>query len=85
MLFIDTTAGEVILICVTSLIGIFGVSSALEGFLLHRMHWIERILGAVGGLLLIYPGIVTDIIGLALVAGVIVFQLLSRKENKVAV
>ena len=85
MLFIDTTAGEVILICITSLIGIFGVSSALEGFLLHRMHWVERILGAVGGLLLIYPGITTDIIGLALVAGVVVFQLLSRKENKVAV
>ncbi len=85
MLFIDTTAGEVILICITSLIGIFGVSSALEGFLLHRMHWIERILGAAGGLLLIYPGIVTDTIGLVLVAGVVVFQLLSRKENKVAV
>ncbi len=85
MLFIDTTAGEVILICITSLIGIFGESSALEGFLLHRMHWIERILGAAGGLLLIYPGIVTDTIGLVLVAGVVVFQLLSRKENKVAV
>ena len=81
MLFIDTTAGEVILICITSLIGIFGVSASLEGYLIHRMRWFERILGAVGGLLLIYPGIVTDTVGLVLVAMTVVFQVLDRKEK----
>ena len=80
MLFIDTSAGEVILICITSIIGIFGVSSALEGFLLHHMKWFERILSAVGGLLLIYPGIVTDSIGLALVAVVVLIQIFTRKK-----
>ena len=81
MLFIDTTAGEVILICITSLIGIFGVSSALEGFLLHRMQWFERIFCVAGGLLLIYPGIVTDVIGLTLVGAVLIFQLLTKKKE----
>ena len=81
MLFIDTTAGEVVLICVTSLIGIFGVSSALEGFLLHPMRWFERVFCVAGGLLLIYPGIVTDVIGLALVGTVVVFQLLTWKKE----
>ena len=80
MLFVDTTVWDVILICVTSLIGIFGVSSALEGFFLHHMKWYERILSAVGGLLLIYPGLVTDTIGLVLVAVVLVFQFLTRKK-----
>ena len=80
MLFINTSAGEVILICITSIIGIFGVSSALEGFLLHHMKWFERILSAVGGLLLIYPGIVTDSIGLALVAVVVLIQIFTRKK-----
>ena len=80
MLFVDTTVWDVILICVTSLIGIFGVSSALEGFFLHHMRWYERILSAVGGLLLIYPGLVTDTIGLVLVAVVLVFQFLTRKK-----
>ena len=84
MLFIDTTAGEVVLICVTSLIGIFGVSSALEGFLLHPMRWFERVFCVAGGLLLIYPGIVTDVIGLALVGTVVVFQLLTWKKEKTA-
>ena len=80
MLFIDTTVGEVILICITSIIGIFGVSSALEGFLLHKMKWYERLLSVVGGLLLIYPGVVTDTVGFALVAVVFLFQFFTRKK-----
>ena len=81
MLFIDTTAGEVILICITSFVGIFGVSSALEGYFLHHMKWYERIVCAVGGLLLIYPGVVTDVIGLGMVAVVLVAQVLTRKKS----
>ncbi len=68
MLFIDTSVGEVVLICITSLAGIFAVSASLEGYFLHTMKWYERTVSAIGGLLLIYPGIVTDAIGLALVA-----------------
>ena len=80
MLFLDTTAGEVVLICITSLIGIFGVSAALEGYFLTGMPWYQRVLTAVGGLLLIYPGIVTDTIGLALVAAVAVIQVMTKKK-----
>jgi UPF0716 family protein affecting phage T7 exclusion len=46
------------------------------------MKWYERILSAAGGLLLIYPGIVTDAIGLGLFAIVVVIQLLTKKKNK---
>ena len=84
MLFIDTTAGEVILICITSFVGIFAVSAALEGFLLQRMDWPQRLMSLAGGLLLIYPGIVTDSIGLALVAAVVVLQTLSAKKSSTA-
>ena len=80
MLFIDTTVGDVILICITSLAGIFGVSAALEGYFLSPMRWYERVLSVAGGLLLIYPGWVTDSIGLCLLAVVVVLQLISRKK-----
>ena len=80
MLFIDTTAGEVVLICITSLVGIFGVSSALEGYLLHDMPWYQRILSLVGGLLLIYPGLATDVIGLVLVGTTITLQFIAKKK-----
>ena len=74
MLFIDTTAVEVITICVTSLVGIFAVSAALEGYLIKHMPVYQRIISVVGGLLLIYPGALTDIIGIVLVAIVVALQ-----------
>ena len=82
MLFIDTTAFDVVLICITSVVGIFGVSASLEGFLLCDMPWYERIISAVGGLLLIYPGIVTDAVGLGLVAVIVLLQLIEKKKVK---
>ena len=82
MLFIDTTVWEVTLICITSFIGIFGVSAALEGYFLCHMTWYQRILSAVGGLLLIYPGLITDTIGLCLVAVVVALQIFGRKTAK---
>lgn len=81
MLFIDTTAPEIILICITSLVGIFAVSASLEGWFMHHMRWYERLLSLAGGLLLIYPGIVTDTIGFGLIVIVAVIQFISRKET----
>ncbi len=82
MLFIDATAWDVVSICITSVIGIFGVSAALEGYFLRNMSWYERLLSAAGGLLLIYPGIVTDLIGLGLVGIVLVIQLIKGRSQK---
>ena len=78
MLFVDTTVFEVITICITSFIGICAISAALEGYLLHHMNPLQRILSAAGGLLLIYPGLVTDSIGLGLVAVAVVTQIVKK-------
>ncbi len=83
MLFINTTVFDVILIVVTSLVGIFAVSAALEGYFMHRMPWYERIISIAGGLLLIYPGLGTDAIGIGLVAVVVVLQVIGKKRQKV--
>lgn len=82
LLLIDTTAVDVILMVVTSLIGIFAVSASLEGYLLHEMPWYQRIASLAGGLLLIYPGALTDTVGIALVAFVVILQLVTRKKIK---
>ena len=83
MLFINTDGvWEVILICITSFAGIFGVSAALEGYFLTHMSWYERLISVAGGLLLIYPGAVTDAIGLGLVAIVLVIQFIKKKSHK---
>ena len=81
MLFIDTNAGEVILIVITSLMGMYGVASGLEGYMFRNASWWERLLCIAGGLLLIYPGLVTDLIGLGLVVLVMIIQLLSKRHD----
>ena len=81
MLFVDTTALEVITISITSFVGIFAVAAALEGYLFHHMPWYLRIASLVGGLLLIYPGIVTDITGMALVGLVSLTQYSTSKKT----
>ena len=84
MLFVNTTAGEVILICITALVGIFGVSAGLQGYILKKMPWWERIVSIAGGLLLIYPGLVTDVAGLVLVGSVVLLQYLGKKRHALA-
>ena len=84
MLLVNTTVPEVVLICITSIIGIFAVSASLEGYFLRRMPGYQRILSILGGLLLIYPGAVTDVIGLVLVAFVAVMQYMVRKNDRAA-
>ena len=81
LLLIDTTAWEVIFICVTSVAGIVGVSAALEGWLVRTMLWYQRLVSAVGGLLLIYPGTATDLVGIALVGAVVLLQAAEQKRN----
>ena len=70
-----------ILICITSLVGIFGVSAALEGHVFRKMPWYLRIASAVGGLMLIYPGIVTDSVGLVLVGAAMAVQYITGKKT----
>ena len=81
MVFVDTTVLEVIFIVITSLLGMFGLSIALEGFLRGSVSAPLRIAAAAGGLLLIYPGLLTDGIGLVLVGAVVLWQLFGRKRT----
>ncbi len=81
MLFIDTTALEVIQISITAFIGIYALSSSLQGYLLRPVLWYQRIILALGGLLLIYPGLRTDLVGIGIVAIVLILQLLSKRQT----
>ena len=73
---------QIIQICVTSLLGIFGVAAALNGFLYKKINPLFRVIMAVGGLCMMIPGTVTDLIGLVLVAGICVYQYLGAKKDR---
>ncbi|MBE6908724.1 MAG: TRAP transporter permease [Ruminococcaceae bacterium] len=77
-------AGQVVLIVVTSMLGIFGVAAALNGFLFRPINPLFRVVLAVGGLCMMIPGVLTDVIGLALVAVICVLQKLGAKKEAAA-
>ena len=84
MVFVDTTVLEVIAIVITSLVGMFALSMALEGYFRGPLQALLRIVVAAGGLMLIYPGTVTDLVGLVLVGVVIALQILKAKKAAAA-
>ncbi len=81
MLLIDTTPVQVILVVVSSVIGIFGVATGLNGYLFMPIFWPLRIAIAVAGLLMMYPTVSTDLIGLVLMAAVVSIQYLSARKK----
>lgn len=77
-------AVQVVQIVLTSLLGLFGVASALNGFLYRPINPLFRVLIAVGGLCMMIPGTLTDVVGLAAVAAVVVFQHMGAKKSAAA-
>ena len=83
MLFENVTSVfQVVQIVITALLGIFAVAAGLEGYILRKMGWPLRVLAVVGGLTLLIPGTVSDLIGLVIVAGIIALQLLQNKRER---
>ena len=83
MLLIDTTLPEVLMITVTSLVGIASVSASMEGYIMGDLNWFQRGLMLVGGLMMIVPGITTDFVGIALSGLVLVMKLIENKKSSV--
>lgn len=81
MLFIDATAAEVVQIIITSCAGMLGVCMGLMGYFVCPLNIVFRCASILGGLLMIIPGTVTDIIGLVLVLAVIAYSLFVGKKN----
>ena len=73
---------EVAQITVSALLGIFAIAASLNGFLYKKIHWVLRLVLAIGGLGMMIPGTLTDVVGLALVAAVIVYQKLRAKKDE---
>ena len=72
---------ESVLIVVTSLIGLFGIATALNGFLYRPINPLFRVLMAAGGLCMMIPDHISDVVGLVVVGGVIVFQRMGAKKT----
>ena len=72
---------DVVRACITALIGVVALSGATMGFLFRAMAPVERILLGGAGIGLIFPGIVTDYIGIPLAIIICVWNFFTRKRE----
>ncbi len=83
MLFVDVdSVFQVVQICISALLGIFGVAAALNGFLVRRLSPPLRVVLALGGLGMMIPGVITDVLGLVLMVGIFLYEYLKAKRQK---
>ncbi len=62
-------------------VGLFGVAVALNGFLFRPVMPVLRIVLVAAGLAMMIPGTLTDVVGFAAIAAVVVLQYLGRKRD----
>ena len=74
VLMVDATPLTLIVATLSALLGMIAVSSALCGFFADHCRLYERVLLIVAGLLMIKPGGMTDMIGLAIFAVILAMQ-----------
>ena len=83
MLMINTNLMGILSISMSAIIGMFGISAALEGYVCRKESVIERILFATAGFCCVMPGFTTDGIGFLTMGALIAYQIIrNRAENR---
>ncbi|WP_338787362.1 TRAP transporter permease [Metabacillus sp. FJAT-53654] len=81
LLMIDTTWLEVIWVVFTAMVGMIAIGAGVIGYWMRAMHWLERILAVIVGLLLIYPESISDIIGIVMFVVLLTLQYVWKRNN----
>ncbi len=81
LLMIDTTWYELVWVILTSGLGMIAIGAAIIGYWMRKMHWLERIVNIISGLLLIYPERISDITGLIIFVAMFTLQFIWKRNN----
>jgi TRAP transporter 4TM/12TM fusion protein len=79
ILLIGTTPLQVVWLVLSAFAGMFGLSIGLEGYMRRAIAVPLRLMAVAGGLLLVDPGLWTDLVGFILIGVVIGSQLIGKK------
>ena len=83
-LLMQGSTTEIVTAFASALVGVIGVASGMQNWLLVRCRLWERALLLASGLMLIFPGLITDTIGLSSLLIVLFAQRLRRSGSPVA-
>ena len=82
-ILLEGGAMEVVIAAATAILGVFCLTGAIEGYMLKYWSTVTRIMLAVGALMLMIPGTLTDLIGIGLaVLGFVLDKLIFKPQPK---
>lgn len=81
LLFLNSTIPEIILATTTAFIGVIAAAAAMQGYLLTKLNIFFRLLLLAGACLMIFPGLRTDLAGLAILLAIGGYQWFALKKN----
>ena len=84
MLWVGTTWYSLIQTLITSCSGMTAIGAAMIGFFYAPMNWLERGLFFIGGLMMVHPGTLTDVVGMGLLALCVFYQWRKKKAGVVS-
>lgn len=73
---------EIVLAAITATIGVTLLAAGMQGWLMSKIDFLTRILLMAAGIMLIWPGLITDGIGLAVAVPVVAYQLLRIRRQR---
>ncbi len=83
LLLIDVNAMQIIIIIITSIVGIISVASALTGYFITNMTTIERLIFLVGGVMLVTTNIAVN--GVAIIFLAVGYLMQKKNKKRLAV
>jgi len=85
MIMIGGTMLEALPMVATAIVGLVGIGAGFIGYLNGRVPMLLRFVSLAGGLCLVIPGTLTDIIGIATIAVVAILTHIANRKSKAAV
>lgn len=83
LLMIDVTFFDVVWVLTTAMVGMIAISVGVIGYWYRNVNWLTRIVVIACGLSMIYPEVISTLVGLAIFGALFVHQFLTKnKGNK---
>jgi TRAP transporter 4TM/12TM fusion protein len=79
-LLLKAPLADTLVVCASAAAGIAALAAGAQSWLIAAVHRGERLVLIAAGVLLLYPGLLTDAVGAALMAGVLIRQRLRSRE-----
>jgi TRAP transporter 4TM/12TM fusion protein len=81
LVLVGATPMLIVQMLITSVLGMVALGAGVTGFWSTKLYVWERLALIAGGLLLVDPGMLTDVIGAVLVAGIFVLQYVRNRRS----